>query len=131
VGVDAVSEMIDCARRRALPRCEFRVADLLQDQANLREIKPDIVCISGTLNTMDEPTAKRLVKIAFDSASQGVVFNFLSNRPDETWEDKDLGPARRFDTVRWLDWTLHLTPRVSFTQDYLDGHDATIMMRHE
>jgi SAM-dependent methyltransferase len=131
VGVDAVAEMVECARRRALPRCEFLVADLLENDEPLREVKPDIVCISGTLNTMDETVARKLVETAFDAASQGVVFNFLSNRPDHAWGGRDLGPARRFDTVRWLDWTLHMTPRVSFTQDYLDGHDATIMMRHE
>ncbi len=131
VGVDAVAEMVECARQRSLPGCAFLVADLLRDDTLLRETRPDIVCISGTLNTMDETSARRLVKTAFDAASQGVVFNFLSNRPDEAWGGKDLGPAHRFDTIRWLDWTLHLTPRVSFTQDYLDGHDATIMMRHE
>jgi SAM-dependent methyltransferase len=131
VGVDAVAEMIECARQRNLPGCEFLVADLLDNAAPLRIVKPDVVCISGTLNTMDEDSARRLVRTAFDSAAQGVVFNFLSNRPDEAYGGKDLGPARRFDTIRWLDWALHLTPRISFTQDYLDGHDATIMMRHE
>jgi SAM-dependent methyltransferase len=131
VGVDAVTEMIDLARQKNLARCEFIVGDLLGDQSLLTNVKPDFVCISGTLNTMDEEHARILVKAAFDAATQGVLFNFLSNRPDEQWHDKDLGPARRFDTIRWLDWTLHLTPRVRFTQDYLDGHDATIMMRHE
>jgi SAM-dependent methyltransferase len=131
VGVDAVAELIEHARLRHLPRCEFIVADLLHDDALLRDLAPDIVCISGTLNTMDEDSARQFVRRAFDAAKQGVVFNFLSNRPDEVWEGKDLGPARRFDTIRWLDLALHLTSRISFTQDYLDGHDATIMMRHE
>jgi SAM-dependent methyltransferase len=131
VGIDAVPELIEHARQRHLPRCEFVVADLLNDDAAWRAATPDIVCISGTLNTMDEASARQFVRRAFDASKQGLVFNFLSNRPDEVWEGKDLGPARRFDTIRWLDLALHLTPRVSFTQDYLDGHDATIMMRHE
>ena len=80
---------------------------------------------------MDEESARRLVQTSFEAATQGVVFNFLSNRPNEEWEGKALGPAHRFDTIRWLDWALHLTPRVRFAQDYLDGHDATIVMRRE
>ena len=68
------------------------------------------------------------LKASFEAAAVGVVFNFLSNRPDEQWHDKDLGPARRFDTIRWLDWSLHLTSLVRFAQDYLDGHDATIVI---
>ena len=36
---------------------------------------------------------------AFDAAAQGVVFNFLSDRPHPRWKEKDLRPARRFDTV--------------------------------
>lgn len=131
VGVDAVSEMIDAARERKLERCEFIVADVLTDESVLRDRAPDYACISGTLNTMDEDTARRLVHRCFEASAQGVVFNFLSNRPDEQWHDKDLGPARRFDTIRWLDWALHITPRMRFAQDYLDGHDATIVMRRE
>lgn len=131
VGVDAVSEMVDAANNRNLPRCEFMVGDVLTDASILTRAAPDFISISGTLNTMDEDTARRLVRMCFDSATHGVAFNFLSDRPDEQWEHRDLGPAHRFDTVRWLDWSLHLTPRVRFAQDYLDGHDATIVMRRE
>lgn len=131
IGVDAVSEMIDAANSRQLARCEFLVGDVLSNPAILLDANPDFICVSGTLNTMDEATARRLVQTSFEAASLGVAFNFLSNRPDEQWHDKDLGPARRFDTIRWLDWSLHLTPLVRFAQDYLDGHDATIVMRRE
>jgi SAM-dependent methyltransferase len=130
IGIDAVEEVIEAAHRRHLANCEFRCADLIRDPSPMREIGPDFVCISGTLNTMDEPTARTLVKAAFDAAKQGVLFNFLSNRPGERWAEHNIGPARRFDTMSWIDWALELTPRVSFTQDYLDGHDATIMIRH-
>lgn len=131
VGIDAVSELIGAAKARNLPRCEFRVADLVHDHSPLPEIAPDFVCISGTLNTMDEATARDLVHDAFEAAHQGVVFNFLSDRTHERWDQHDTGPARRFDTVGWIQWALTHTSRVSFTQDYLDGHDATIMMRHD
>jgi len=131
IGIDAVSELIEAAKQRGLPRCEFMLGDLIHDQSPLHQIEPDFVCISGTLNTMDEETARNLVSHAFDTAHQGVAFNFLSNRADERWAARDIGPARRFDTINWIDWALSRTSRVSFTQDYLDGHDATILMRHE
>ncbi len=131
VGVDAVPEMIESARRRDLPRCVFEARDVVADPAVLSTGGPDFVCISGALNTMDEPVARRLVAGAFEAAAQGVVFNFLSDRHHPKWNDRNLGPAHRFDTLAWLDWAFGKTCRVSFTQDYLDGHDATIMMRHE
>jgi len=136
VGVDAIAEVIEAARGRRLERSDFVVADILETADALAETfgaggPPDFVCLSGTLNTMDDPHARRLVKAAFDAAAQGVVFNFLSNRPHARFAGSDTTPARRFDTAAWLDWAMGLSSRVSFTQDYLDGHDATIMVRHE
>jgi SAM-dependent methyltransferase len=131
IGVDALPELIESARHRRLARCEFHVADALADPAWLSRQSADFVCISGTLNTMDEPGARRLVEAAYDVAAQGVAFNFLSNRFHERWREHQLGPARRFDTLAWMEWALGVTSRVSFTQDYLDGHDATILMRHD
>ena len=131
VGIDAMPEMIAEATRRELPRCEFRVADLVHDQQPLHEAQPDWVCISGMLNTMDEVTARQVVSAAYHAATQGVIFNFLSDRTHTRWTRYRTGPARRFNTVNWLEWSLDLTSRVTFTQDYLDGHDATIMLRHD
>lgn len=131
VGFDAVAEMIEQAAARGLDRSQFQAADLLSDAAPLVEARPDYVCFSGTLNTMDDETARRLIRLAWDVAAQGVVFNFLSNRPAARWAERDLTPARRFDTLAWLDWALTLSSRVNFTQSYLDGHDATIMILHD
>jgi SAM-dependent methyltransferase len=131
IGLDAIEQMIEAARQRQLPRCTFEVVDLVANTARLADFQADFVCISGTLNTMDEPAARRLVQASFDAAAQGVVFNFLSDRPHARWREEDLSPARRFSTVAWLDWSLSITSRVTFTQDYLDGHDATIMLRHD
>ncbi len=131
VGIDAMAQMIETAQARQLEKCEFRVADLLSVPAVLGDVEPDYVCISGTLNTMDEQAARRLVAAAFEAAAQGVIFNFLSDRPHPRFEGKDLTPARRFDTVRWLDWSLGRSSRVSFTQAYLEGHDATIRIEHD
>src|SRR5690349_14426859 len=131
LGVDALPEVIEAARARRLPRCEFQVADAVCDPSVLRSISADFVCFSGSLNAMSEPCAKHLVKAAFEAASQGVVVNFLSDRPHERWAGQPLSPARRFPAVSSIDWTLGLTSRVTFTQDYPDGHDATIMLRHD
>lgn len=131
VGIDAMTEMVERAIDRKLPRCEFRVADFVTHPEVMREAEADHICFSGTLNTMDDDTARELVKTAFDAAAQGVAFNFLSDLPHEKWAGQDLGPARRFDTLAWVEWSLELSKRVTFTQDYLDGHDATIMIRHD
>ncbi|MDY7110570.1 MAG: class I SAM-dependent methyltransferase [Planctomycetota bacterium] len=131
VGMDALDEMIETASARRLERCTFRTRDVLAEPNAMAEARADFICFSGTLNTMDESSARGLVAGAYRAAAQGVVFNFLSDRVHPRWADRDLGPARRFDTVAWLDWSLELSTRVSFTQDYLDGHDATILIRHE
>ncbi len=130
-GIDAMEEMINVARERELPRCDFQVADIVSDPMLLVDLKPDFVCFSGTLNTMEETTARDLVRVAYDASAQGVVFNFLSDRFHARWADSDLTPAHRFNTLSWLDWAMSLSSRVSFTQSYLDGHDATILILHD
>jgi SAM-dependent methyltransferase len=131
VGVDALPDMVEAARGRGLARCEFICGDVVADPAVLAGGEPDHVCISGTLNTMDELTARRLVADSFGAAARAVVFNFLSSRPHPRWAGRDPSPARRFDPLRWLDFALGLSSRVSFTQAYMDGHDATIMIEKE
>lgn len=128
-GLDAVPEMIEAARARTLPRSTFAVADPLTDPRALR-VGAGWVTLSGTLNTMDEATAERLVAECFAAAGAGIVFNFLSTAASERWAGRDPAPARRFSPVRFLDFALSLSPRVSFTQAYLDGHDATMVIEH-
>lgn len=130
IGLDAVPELVAAAKQRGLPRCEFHLQNVFESLPQLSEHAADFAVMSGTLNTMHEASARTLVQHAFESAAQGVVFNFLSDRPHPDWLERDLHPARRFNTVAWLDWTLNLTPKVTFTQDYLNGHDATILLRH-
>ncbi len=128
VGLDAVPQMIEAAGKRDLPGCRFVIGDAVADPGLLKTGEPDYVCISGTLNTMDDRTAKKLVADAFAAANHGVVFNFLSTRPHPRMAGRDTGPARRRDPVGWLDFSLGLSSRVAFTQAYLDGHDATILI---
>ncbi|NQX90391.1 MAG: methyltransferase domain-containing protein [Halioglobus sp.] len=131
VGVDAISEMITLASQRELCRSQFQVLDAVAQPTMLQQLAGDVACLSGTLNTMDQTTACNLVRAAFDASAQGVVFNFLSDRHHDRWSDKQLEPARRFNTVGMLDWALQLSSRVAFTQSYLDGHDATIAIWHD
>jgi SAM-dependent methyltransferase len=131
-GVDALAPMIEAARERDLPRCTFEVRDVLADDlADVAADGIDYVCVSGTLNTMEEKTARALIRRLYETAAQGIVFNFLSDRPHPRWREKDLTPARRYDTAAWVAWALEQSSRVRFTQEYLDGHDATIMIRHD
>lgn len=130
IGIDGVADQIAAAQAHRLAHCEFRIADLVREAALLESIDPDLIIISGTLNTMDERTARTLIERAFRAAREAVIFNFLSDRPHPRYLEMKLGPARRFDTARWIDWALGLTPCVAFRQDYLDGHDATVLLRH-
>ena len=136
IGIDAMPEMIGAAEALDLPRCAFLAGDALADPAILATCAPDgsppdYLCLSGTLNTMRDKPARRLIHAAFLAARRGVVFNFLSDRHHPRYGRENLAPARRFDTVAWLDWAMGLSSRVSFTQEYLDGHDATILIRHD
>ncbi|HBZ97310.1 MAG: hypothetical protein CMJ41_04650 [Phycisphaerae bacterium] len=131
LGLDAVPEMVEVAAEFDDSRCGFMVADPVRDEDVLHSVSADWVFISGTLNSMDESTARALVGRSFAAARRGIVFNFLSNRPHAEWEGRDLSPASRFDTVGWLDWAMSCTSLVSFDQHYYRGHDATIAMRHD
>ncbi|MDP6312237.1 MAG: NAD(P)-binding domain-containing protein [Phycisphaerales bacterium] len=89
----------------------------------------DWIVVSGTLNTMEQPLAETILHTAWQSCDIGLTFNFLSDRPHPRWHDADLGPAHRFHLPAWYAWALERTPLVACRQDYLDGHDATILMR--
>jgi len=129
-GVDAMQPMIITATNRKLERCSFETADVVADTTVLRDA--DWCVFSGTLNSMIQAVAMTVIGRAFEACTIGVAFNFLSN---QSWRDpatEDLSPASRFDTLEFLSFAFSLTPLVSFTQTYLQGHDATIIIRkHE
>jgi SAM-dependent methyltransferase len=128
IGIDGLPGQIEAAERRTLSNCEFITGDVVADPALLDGIQPppDLICISGTLNTMREEVAKTMLERAWHTAQRGLVFNFLSDRAPSPLISTDLRPAVRFNTVGMIDWAMTLSPRVQFRQDYLDGHDATI-----
>ncbi len=129
VGIDGLGPVIDFARARNLPRCEFHCGDLLRQPDLLRIGGPQIILVSGTLNTMTHEQALALIGSTYDAASEALLFNFLSNRIGPN-APPQLAPARRLDTLKLLDWALSRCPAVAFRQDYFDaGHDATILMR--
>lgn len=130
IGVDGIEDQIQAARKRNLEHCTFRMADFVHDTSVLSTGNPDVIVISGALNTMRERVARSVVQAGFDAAGHAILFNFLSDRYHPRFEDQSLGPARRFATHKWIKWALQQTPLVAFRQDYLDGHDATILMRH-
>ena len=131
VGVDGVGDLLDYARQRQLPDATFVHGDFVADPGLLSTDSPDVVAISGSLNTMDLNTAMRVLEGAWRGAGKYLIFNFLSDRTSPRAVPQAL-PARRLPTMDLLDWALDQTPAVRFRQDYFrDGHDATILMSRD
>ena len=129
VGIDGLAEVIEHAQQRGLPRCRFHVGDLLHEPALFRTGGPQIVCISGTLNTMTDEQVMAFLESAWRAAGELLIFNFLSDRVGAS-APPQTKPARRLDTMRLLDWATRHSCLTSFRQDYFKaGHDATILMR--
>lgn len=128
VGVDGLPEVIGYAKKRELPRAEFHAGDFVADPSLLSIGQPQVITISGTLNTMGDQVAMKLLDAAWDACSETLLFNFLSSRSTIDRRE-ELGPARRLDPVKYLDWAMRHTPAVQLRQDYFKrGHDATIKL---
>ncbi len=126
LGIDGLASMAEKGALKGLPRADFAALDFVADPSVLGMGKPDVIFFSGSLNTIAEGTAREIILAAFERAKIGVVFNFLSDECAAEIRDNDTGPARRFATLDWLQWSLRLSANVLFRQDYLAGHDATI-----
>src|SRR5690606_18632451 len=103
IGIDGLAEVIDYANRRGLRDAEFHTGDFIQTPGLLRFGDPQVITISGALNTMNDDLVMRVLEDAWDATSEVLIFNFLSSRaarpaPPQT------GPARRLDTMKLLDW---------------------------
>ena len=125
-GVDAMEAMITTAKNRQLERTTFSVCDMVENSEIFTGF--DWITFSGTLNAIDEIIAMSTIKTAFEKCRQGVAFNFLSNQSGSESSSEDLSPATRFKTMQWLENALNLSKNVDFTQSYLNGHDATIVI---
>lgn len=129
IGVDAVEPVVSYAMQRGLARSEFVAGDFVSDASLLSMGQPQVIVISGTLNTMSDEMALRLLEQAWLATGETLVFNFLSDRASEQ-APTQTSPARRLPTMQLLDWALRQTPSVRMRQDYFRfGHDATIVMR--
>jgi SAM-dependent methyltransferase len=128
VGIDAMPAVVAQASRRGLARSEFYSGDLLVERGLLERLAPDVVCISGTLNTMTAEQALAVVGASWRATREALVFNFLSDRAGRL-APRQGETVRRLPTVRFLEWAFERTSQVAFRQDYFDhGHDATIRM---
>ncbi len=128
IGIDGMSEAIDYAQKRHLPRSRFVCGDFLADPSLLGLDQPQVIFLSGTLNTMTDEEALTTLKQCWDATERYLVFNFLPDTCDPDAPPQD-AIARRLPTQKLLDWAFGKTWAVVYRQDYFDkGHDATIMM---
>lgn len=131
IGLDGVEPVILQARSRQFPRATFVHGDFLRDPALLGTGDPEVICLSGTLNTMTMRQSLGVLRAAWEGTGEALLFNFLSDlaTPRAT---PQAYPARRHDTRRLLQWATGQTGQVIYRQDYLPhGHDATVLMLKE
>lgn len=129
IAVEAMPEMAELIESRAMPGVEVACYDFATaGDAFSRFDGVDVTLFSGSLNTMPFESARGVLQRAWESAGEGILFNFLSDRCPPELLKKDSGPANRFDTLALIDWATSETSLVRFRQDYLGGHDATIAM---
>lgn len=129
IGIDALCEVVAFAAGRGFTNCEFRCGDFVAHPELLGAVKADVICISGTLNTMTDAQVFDLLETAWAAAGETLLFNFLSDCCGKEAPLQD-DYARRLNTIQILEWALMKTWAVAFRQDYFRaGHDATIMMR--
>lgn len=129
IGIDGLEPVIAYAKTRNLPQSQFVAGDFVAQPNLLKTGDPQVICISGSLNTMSDKDAMAVLNNAWDATGQVLMFNFLSDMagPDAPLQDQI---ARRLDTLYLLAWAFTKTDNVIFRQDYFPhGHDATIRMK--
>lgn len=139
IGIEGVQAMADHARTRladlGVHRVMIECADFVADQSLperlIRGAGAQVFVFSGSLNTLSMDHAIIVLDrfwSALQSAGNGtLIFNFLSDRHDAQRTPAS-SPAVRFDPSKMLDWALSKTTQVQLRHEYLQGHDATIVM---
>lgn len=131
IGIDGLDEVIEFARGRDLPNSRFEAGDFVKEPGLLATGSPQVVTISGSLNTMDVATAIGVLEGAWAGCSEALAFNFLSDRCGAKAPPQEY-PAQRLPLMELLDWSLTKTPNVQLRQDYFDhGHDATLLLKKD
>ena len=126
VGVDALAQVIAEARRRTFATpAEFHLGDLIAQPDLLATGAPEVIVISGTLNTLEAEQFFAVLDRAFQAASRCVLFNFLSTHHAPMHPAGD-GTIRRVDPVEVFEHGLRLTRQIIVRHDYYEGHDCTM-----
>lgn len=139
IGLEGVASVVEGAKTRDIPGAEVILADFVADKEVFTRLAPDVIVFSGSLNTIGHRDTLAVLDRAWTALQNApclaqalpaaLVFNFLSDRCDESLARQDPSPARRFDTMAMLDWAMDRCTATRFRQDYLpNGHDATIAM---
>lgn len=156
IGIEGVPELAQASAdviavaglAHACVRTGDFVADATMFDRLVREDEIDTIFFGGSLNTMPQREGERVLDRAWDALlsrigglaqpagamSRVLVFNFLSDRfkgRRRRVRHDAAHPAHRYDTARMVAWALDHTPLVRFRHDYLDGHDATVVMAVE
>ncbi len=77
-GIDALPNVIEHAQSRRLDRCTFLAGDFVHDTSLLQTGDPQIVAVSGSLNTMTDAQVFATLEAAWAATSETLLFNFLS-----------------------------------------------------
>ncbi len=154
VGIDALPVMVEHCQARIRKQNLLRARAMLGDFASgtdtfdryIRDLGAgthaiggggEVFLFSGSLNTCEQPFALEILERAWraiapaphaERPGAAIAFNFLSGSCGKKWKAVGTGPANRFETGAMIAFALERTPKVLFRQDYLDGHDASIVM---
>ena len=139
IGLEGVHAMAEHARERIeieeIDRTLIEVGDFVADESLpdllVNDAGAEVFVFSGSLNTLAFEDAVRVLGRFWDALTKSgrgtLIFNFLSLRHNRE-RTPALPPAVRFDPVLLLEWSLERTPLVRMRHEYLNGHDATIVM---
>lgn len=119
IGIEAVDALADAAESKRLPSTTILRADFVAEPLRLF-VGADVVILSGSLNTADDPAFYATLQRAYHAAAQCVVFNFLSST--RLAGQSYLYWRRPEDVLRFV---RGLSPHVTFLHDYLAG-DMTV-----
>lgn len=142
IGVEALDALREFSETRArednLPDAEFIAGDFIADESLfdrlVRDHGAETLVFSGSLNTLTTSEVETVIDRAWGAVQRvqggALAFNFLSDRDGDRKpaNQEDLGPAKRVDLLRLVAFALERTNRILVRSDYLEGHDATILM---